>query len=101
MINATSLEKHETIEVRLHQGTTDETKIVEWAKLLMNIMDSRAFSEEGCEYKLEQFINYCNVNKDYFFQRLKKFNPSLVPLETNIVELRHEDGEEQCESSAP
>lgn len=38
-INACSADKHGTIEVRIHSGTVSAMKIINWSKLLVNIVD--------------------------------------------------------------
>jgi hypothetical protein len=39
-INFVSLDRHNTIEVRLHSGTTDYSKILNWVQLLLTIADT-------------------------------------------------------------
>lgn len=41
MINAQSFNKYKTIEIRLHSGSTNPVKIVNWAKLLVAIAESK------------------------------------------------------------
>ena len=41
-INYKAINKHNTIECRLHEGTLDSYKINEWVKLLVNITDGKA-----------------------------------------------------------
>jgi hypothetical protein len=38
-INAASWTKHKTIEIRIHSGSVNATKIINWAKLLIQIAD--------------------------------------------------------------
>jgi hypothetical protein len=38
-INGHAYSAHQTIEVRLHQGTVDENKIIQWVRLLLAIAD--------------------------------------------------------------
>lgn len=41
-INPWSLEKHNTIEVRMHQGSIDATRINKWIKTLVTVVDKKA-----------------------------------------------------------
>ena len=54
MINGTALEKHGTIEIRMHSGTTDLTKIVNWCTLLQAIKTCEFLAPQA---RLDWFIS--------------------------------------------
>lgn len=41
-INTQAFSSHKTIEVRIHSGSLDATKIINWVKLLVRIVDSKS-----------------------------------------------------------
>lgn len=65
-INKLSLTKHNTIEVRLHEGTVDADKIEKWVKLLLNVISSKT-SIPAIQNK-KDVLSWKGLNKD-----LKKY----------------------------
>lgn len=79
VINPQSLKKHKTLEVRLHSGTTDATKIINWVKLLSHIAWVR--SKDTAIIGFKQLISE-GLSIDvalYFASRYKKFNADGKP----------------------
>lgn len=77
-INLTSLSKHKTIEVRLHSGTTDYTKIINWVELLYVISRQERFGVNPCEFYSDLSERLTTVSKelmDYVKSRILKHNP--------------------------
>lgn len=61
-INATSAVKHGTIEVRLHHGTTNAKKILNWVRLLLAIVDGPDVSV--CPRNLLEFATLYDLPLD-------------------------------------
>lgn len=81
MINMTSFERHKTIEVRLHSGTTDYDKIINWANLLFLITREKKFNRtEAVSYSLfsETLTNADTKLMSYVKSRIAKFNPEFL-----------------------
>lgn len=79
-VNLTSLEKHRTIEVRLHSGTTDYTKISNWVELLYSISRQKGLGKATIEFYSDLSEALPNVSKglmDYVKARILKHNPSI------------------------
>lgn len=78
-VNMTSLTKHKTIEIRLHSGTTDASKIQNWVTLLQAIVNGPRVT-----HKIETFqglIDSLKLNAElveYFDRRFSKFNPEIT-----------------------
>lgn len=72
MINCTSFEKHGTIEVRLHAGTCNATKILNWIKIL-----------GYCRNHMLTMANYRQILPvelaDYVQERVAKFETAVEP----------------------
>lgn len=59
-INPNSYSKHKTIEVRLHEGTTNTREIINWCKYLISIIDKKVFTKGVAAYAKER-IKACRV----------------------------------------
>lgn len=66
MINLTSLDKHQTIEVRLHSGTVNLTKIINWVHILHSIRTQALTLENYIAVLPNELVNY-------IAERLEKF----------------------------
>lgn len=77
-INALSFSKHQTIEVRIHSGTINYTKIKNWVEILLAIVNStEKYSREVT--KLDSFVERFKLSEDvmkYMQQRIDKFKDS-------------------------
>ena len=73
-VNLTAYEKHKTIEVRLHSSTTDFNKIINWAKLITLIKDSKLKSKVDNLQELSDRIRMPQELLEYFTQREALFN---------------------------
>lgn len=72
-VNVQSYEKHKTLEIRGHSGTTDATKIINWIRLLKIIMDKPNRREVlTVENMIERFkldtdlVEYVNIRAAKF-----------------------------------
>jgi hypothetical protein len=75
-VNMSSLHKHNTIEVRLHSGTTNATKIEHWVKLLLAINGLKTKNDFKTDTikGIEQTLNLSTETIEYFKYRYAKFN---------------------------
>jgi hypothetical protein len=86
-INTESLKKHGTIEVRLHQGTLDFTKIANWIKLLYAISRAAKVPRTANLEVLSKEVRLKKSTLNYFKKRqqlmklLKQLEPSEVARE--------------------
>lgn len=90
VVNPQSLKKHKTLEVRLHSGTTDATKIINWVKLLSHIAWVR--SKDTTIQGFKQLIGE-GLSIDvalYFAGRYQKFNSDGKPKLWTPVDLNNE-----------
>lgn len=73
-INAAAYARHKTIEVRLHSGSLNATKINNWVQLLLHIINTpNTIAYRG----VERFIEGMKIPKnlgDYIMQRVAKFD---------------------------
>lgn len=76
-INPHSYEKHQTIEVRIHSGTINKRKIVNWCKILMAIANKDKSYETTCTdlHKFQDRFGIDDKLLAYINERIKKFNP--------------------------
>lgn len=73
-INLTSYSKYKTIEIRLHQGTTDFDKIKNWCLILKNLINRRKCNFESNNSFIKIFTPEL---QEYIKMRMNKFNPDL------------------------
>jgi hypothetical protein len=74
MINGESLDKHNTIEVRLHSGTTNPIKIINWITLLLRIVNGGAILAPVKSIRaLSQHTKLSPNLKKYMKQRITLF----------------------------
>lgn len=74
-INPLSMERHETIEVRLHSGSTNFTKITNWVKILVAIANHKRMFNVAVT-KPEMFCKRFNLDDEmlsYIKERIAKF----------------------------
>ena len=86
-INTESLSKHNTVEVRLHSGTTDFRKISNWMRILFSISEFNSrFMKTPCfeniHYVIEK-LNWSIETTAYYFERVAKFTGQKCPLTSN------------------
>jgi hypothetical protein len=79
-VNVCSFREHKTLEVRLHSGTVDYTKIISWVRLLelLLVIQSKPKSGWGCLQVLGQ-LPLCEYERSYWMQRHRTLNPSSYP----------------------
>jgi hypothetical protein len=89
MVNTKALREHNTIELRMHSGTTDFTKISNFAKIVYAISRAKGtrfdalptISDKVSLYKaidrVERKTGLSRDLRDYVASRSRQFNPSL------------------------
>lgn len=75
-INVKAFERHGTLEVRLHSGTTDRVKITRWITVLLGIVDSQTIAQQPMV--TVESVPVSQRVKDWMRTRIAKFNPSLA-----------------------
>jgi hypothetical protein len=73
-VNLQSYQKHKTLEIRGHSGTTDASKILNWIKVLIVIMNNRSTQEVRDIYTLVRSFNFGPELSTYILERFTKFN---------------------------
>jgi len=79
-VNFMSFREHGTLEVRLHSGTVDYTKIISWIRLLelLLVIQSKPKAGWGCLQVLGQ-LPLCEYERSYWLQRHRALNPASYP----------------------
>lgn len=81
-VNLASIFKHNTIEVRLHSGTTNVFKIVNWVKLLWSITDycinNTAKTKTYSLKVLKSKLSLDNELYKFYLARYKKFKDNAI-----------------------
>lgn len=75
-INALAMQRHKTIEIRIHSGTINYKKIVNWINLLLLIVQTRKTITEP-QFNFNTIVKEFKLTKslaNYIKLRLKKFN---------------------------
>lgn len=73
-INLQAFLKFHTLEIRMHAGTTQASKIINWVELLLAVSDAKVMGR--CK-TVEELQSYLKLDKDlvsYFKARYTKFN---------------------------
>lgn len=76
-INPIALNKHNTIEIRVHSGTIDYTKITNWIAILLKIANHSERIVKNY-VSMNSFCEDFSINgmlKDYMKERIDKFKP--------------------------
>lgn len=78
-VNFESYSKHKTLEVRLHHGTTDVTKIENWVRLLLKAVNSKPIGEIKTKDDVLKFAgrdkkmkSYLKTFREQWFKRKEK-----------------------------
>lgn len=74
-INVLSIGKHNTIEIRIHSGSTDYMKISNWIKILMGIVNHKEIKKDISDP--ETFCDTLSFDMEmlgYIKERIAKFN---------------------------
>jgi len=74
-VNVCSFPKYKTLEIRIHSGTTDYTKIISWIRLLelLSVLTSKPKGEGVCALSQLPLSEY---EKSYWLKRHQQLNPS-------------------------
>lgn len=82
-VNPESVQKHNTIEMRMHSGTTNPIKIINWVKMLVAIADKKTIvasdintsKEYNAEFAVtKELINYMNERVEKFKKKEENEN---------------------------
>lgn len=78
-INASAFNKHKTIEIRIHSGTVNASKIINWVKLLMQIADKPDTAVDTArvwrDYKeVKSAIGLRGMLEKYVASRIEEFS---------------------------
>ena len=98
-LNLAALEKHGTIEVRLHEGTLDEEKVVNWAIFMKSIFDHvmdhynpittrMLFNQDIDEDKINKVFEVLRLPEnvvEFYKNRIKKFGWKRLKKQTEIA----------------
>jgi hypothetical protein len=82
-INLTSFKKHGTLEIRLHSGTIDSTKIINWINICSAAMQCKELSKRDATdiTGIEELIYKLKLQgslASYVKERYNKFNPQVL-----------------------
>ena len=73
-INVLSLRKHQTLEIRLHSGTLDRVKIVNWVHILLKAVNAETIKKAPVTVTgLKRAIGLNASLSDYVDARIKRF----------------------------
>jgi hypothetical protein len=78
-INSLAMEEHNTLEVRMHSGTVDATKIINWVNLLVAIVESPLMARPP--KALSTLLEHVGAPEQlaaYVEQRILKFEPDIA-----------------------
>jgi hypothetical protein len=86
-VNVCSFDRHQTLEFRLHSGTTDYTKILSWVRLVELICALKA-SPKGEGIEALAGLPLCDYERAYWLKRHQQLNPGLydTAATTNEIE---------------
>lgn len=73
-LNTWAYKSHNTMEVRIHSGTSNPVKILNWIKLLLSIVDGKEITKYIKEP--DEFLNKCIIDdslKNYVNKRIENF----------------------------
>jgi hypothetical protein len=74
-INPTAYDKHKTIEVRIHSGTTNAIKIVNWVTLLVRIANAKGVKQPVTNLSnVPKAFRLNAILRSYIETRIKTFN---------------------------
>ncbi len=74
-VNKSSFNKHKTLEIRLHSGTTNYKKIKNWCELLLALAECKKLSRNHPE-TVERFFELSDLNEElkaYVLERIQTF----------------------------
>jgi hypothetical protein len=85
-VNMDAFFKYKTLEVRLHSGTTDYTKIISWIRLIeiLSVIKAPSKGVEGISALAS--IPLCEYEKSYWLKRHQELNPRLYTSTTPSTE---------------
>ncbi len=78
-INSKAYAEHKTLEMRLHSGTVNAEKIINWVQLLATIADAPLFLR--APKTLDRFVTHLDLPSglaEYVKARIEKFNPAVI-----------------------
>ena len=101
VVNMTAYDRHSTIEVRLHSGTTNPTKIINWIEVLDLLMHTPLRSECKTWEELLEKINASDELCSYVLSRRTELTASCGDddEDTGLPAPRDDDDDSACELS--
>jgi hypothetical protein len=115
-INLDAFYKFKTIEMRLHSGTANYRKIASWIRIVHSIafsnvsvsdiksaMNKGAHSSNATNTQIDAisgllgWVNEKTYLKEYMLERISKFNPLLVSVDSTIKKVAIDDDELDAE----
>lgn len=91
-INRTAYAKHKTLEVRLHHGSVDMTKVKNWINLLLKAINSKAML--AVESKAD-VLKWAENDKKLRAYLSKGFNKKWFSRKSNVIKNAHQDDDER------
>lgn len=91
-VNLQAYERHKTLEIRGHSGTTDATKIINWVRILSTVMSAKK-SKTKIEL-VSEFINAFKFEQDlvdYITMRFNKFSAQKAQKERSSDDVRQDN----------
>lgn len=76
-VNPQSVSRHNTIEIRIHSGTVGASKIINWIKILIGIVDCDIVEAKRAPRTVESFCKAFKIGADlraYIEERIQKFS---------------------------
>lgn len=97
-INLTAFRKHGTLECRLHSGTTNFNKIINWATLVRSIIKTKKIGKI-CKTlnDLTQYVDVSQELLEYFTQREILFSDKDVQLKLEVPDIIHDSDNVESE----
>ena len=85
-VNFASFRRYRSLEIRLHSGTTDYTKIISWIRLLEILMVIKAPAKNVEGINALALVPLCEYEKSYWLKRHQELNPRLYTSTTPATE---------------
>lgn len=85
-VNLTAFRKYKTIEIRLHSGTINAPKIIQWVKLLKLLGDAKLRAPITTFQELIDLDGMTDSLVDYCDTRITELNPKAWPLLNPVIQ---------------
>lgn len=82
-VNSQAYEKYRTLELRMHSGTVNATKIINWVRLLLAIINAPEIARAPTTMRgFRKVVTISDELADYIENRIKKFKNQHEKIET-------------------